>query len=535
MITFPKSLNITIKIIVILFAITFIAYPFIPSTVFEKKSAYAGTSVLIDGQVFSYNPNLSLYVLTGDTAMAKFEWLWSYIGFRELGLAWRIGIVLLLVIPWFLRFKKQEKNEEHEDNKNISSNILTYLLIFLASAIIFYIFKADPEKSANFADAYFMPHYLGDNAFNYAPYPKFVLQWIQDAITAITSLWGRAAAVYTFQILDAITGGIFMCTIYILASLITKNKWEKVLLMMALALATYLLNFFGHLETSQIPLAATAAYITCGIAYIYNAGENKKWLYACIGSFIIMLSAHKGAVLASPSLLFIAFYQRSRINIRDILKNKKTIICITLIGIFYLIVIAPQGLEAQKKDKYVLGLSTTPVDYGSKKEYGMYNSDNMAYVESLNEVVKDVAKTRTLPYVPYMHVHYGMFQIEHLSDVLQGMITAAPSLILFIPIAWYAKKRKLKLQDSEKKSLWFIIALTVAPALYQFIWAYTFSFRGDWNISTLYFFPVNVLCWLYIFFIIRNFEKRNEIYFKILLPCIGVQIILALSLYLQLI
>ena len=131
MITFPKSLNITIKIIVILFAITFIAYPFIPSTVFEKKSAYAGTSVLIDGQVFSYNPNLSLYVLTGDTAMAKFEWLWSYIGFRELGLAWRIGIVLLLVIPWFLRFKKQEKNEEHEDNKNISSNILTYLLIFL--------------------------------------------------------------------------------------------------------------------------------------------------------------------------------------------------------------------------------------------------------------------------------------------------------------------------------------------------------------------------------------------------------------------
>lgn len=476
-----------LRILVVILGILFIIYPYIPQNIFIAK-------LPVDGSTFHFFRSHGLTV--------PFHLAWAFEGSKKIPLLLKIGgLFLFFGLPFF---KKITISIPRLFAQTQISPYILYPAVFIISSTVFYLFKVTPQLNAAFGDGPTLPGEIDQG-----------IVFGAEVLTGHFFLFSRKIldlfivppnGLLAAQISSALSGGIFVTSILLLARSVGKNWKEKSAVFFGVIFTGYLVMFFGYVETTNLELASMAMFFAFVSKFIFSETKKNLWLILSLTSLSIVFMAHAAGLLLGITVPVLLFDYRE--NIKQTLfsgRNYRNLLFfLVFIAIpYYLIICRPFYLQG---------------NYGNIRGGG----DLIMFVPWVMDYIK--------PASPF--TYYSMISWWHFTDILSVFLIAATfstplvfsSLILKI-------KNKIKFGRRESNLVLILGLSAAATATIPLFWNHDFGMWGDWNLSATYLFPLNIFAWVIFIFTLR--KQRSKKKSKMIVQILLIQMLFLLGMYMQ--
>jgi hypothetical protein len=399
-----------------------------------------------------------LVLRRGHEAYVPFDATWAIAGLRERPL---FGLVLAALAALGFGLLTRLPTERTRPLR-----ARAHLAIGLGFGALAWLLPVDHARNEGLGDGLTLPTNVGGGMTFGA---EIGTSQLMVAAARLFSLMGSHDALVALRALDAALAVLFAGSLAMLADAGARTVRGRALLMAGLLFVGTSLQLMGYVETTMLELAALALYMG-GAAALLTLGRRAPSAgvlsFSGLGLAVI---AHGAGPLALPSAAALTF-AGGRVQPRRIVHHAALFSCCVVLP--FVFVVAPRWLSG---------------DLGNADGGG----DHITFVPD--------AFNWASP--PSNMVYYTRFSALHLADLGNALLVGAPiAPLLLIGLPWLGRAAR----PSE-----YVVALLVL-SLFTFViplvWNHDFGMWGDWNLATVYLFPLHTFSWVWL---VQSLERLD--------------------------
>ncbi|MDB4977457.1 MAG: hypothetical protein JWN48_5798 [Myxococcaceae bacterium] len=313
---------------------------------------------------------------------------------------------------------------------------------------------------------------------------------------------------------DSIAGAVFFGSLAAFARGTGRGVLEGTLLFLGTSCASYTLQFFGYVETTQVETALIALYFTAAAASLRTRGPGIA-ASTLIAVFALSTAtmAHGAGLLLLPSAAFLladltALGRRGPLRVLgESLRAENVALVFTMLLVPHLlIVVVPFHLRGM---------------HGNAAGGG----DGIMFVPATIDYAQRASAW----------VYYARFTRWHLADVANALWISAPLALPLLGVAFAQRIfGRFRFTWGESRLLALLGTAAALSAIIPLLWNHDFGVWGDWNLSATYLLPLNALAWLAFVYASRRRRRGVHFYVTVGLPLLIAQATATLGIAAQL-
>jgi len=251
---------------------------------------------------------VTLLLITVASVM-NVDWLWGVNHLQYLGnFIWYVFGLLVIGSLYFAFGRLPEKNldtaaEKLSDIVWGRSFALRMALVLVCTAIFFFM----RVQTAFLGDGYFLLNIFGRHEAYTADLIKPLSIFIINNVQFLFGGHSYETARYAFQTLSIVSGFFTVFNFIVIAGLLSRTAWGRLLNLAVLLFSGWSLLFFGYVE--YYPMLWLAASFFVRFALEFVKGHRSLWIV--LVSFVITAVIHAQTIYFLPGLLYLIAYKMS--------------------------------------------------------------------------------------------------------------------------------------------------------------------------------------------------------------------------------
>ncbi len=253
-------------------------------------------------------------LLTAAASVMDVNWLWGVNHLKYLStLIWYVLGLLTIGSLYFAFGRLPEKGLDTAGDKLSKivwgSSFAWRIVVALGCAGVFFVLRV---HTAFLGDGYFLLNIFGRHEAYTADLIKPLSIFIVNNVQLLFGGHSYETALYAFQTLSIVSGFFTVFNFIVIAGLLSRTSWGRLLNLAVLLFSGWSLLFFGYVEYYPMLWLAASFFVRLALEFV----KGNRSLWAVLAGFVITVLIHAQAIYFLPGLLYLIAYRTSpeRIN-----------------------------------------------------------------------------------------------------------------------------------------------------------------------------------------------------------------------------